>query len=143
MAATFRNTFIMFALIGLFAFAMISFIVTFQRDNGVSTTILSNEIINRTYSGLESNLSSFRDVAQGQRENFEAEVPERGFGSLIIFSIVSVGQKFTSLLVGVYNILIVLPAATLGVPKVVISVITSILIISLIILAWSVYRMGR
>ena len=142
MATSFRELFITFALIGLFVFAAISFIVTTQRDNNVNQTILEDDVINRTYARLETNLSEFRTTAQTQKESFEEEIPERGFGSLLIFSIVSVGQKFTGLVAAVYNIIIVLPASILGIPKVVISVLSSILIISLILLAWRVYRLG-
>ena len=142
MTTSFRETFITFALIGIFIFAGISFIVTTQRDNNVDETILEDEIINRTYSKLETNLSDFESATQTQKESFEEEIPERGFGSLIIFSIISVGQKFTGLIAVVYNIMIILPASILGIPKVVISVLSSILIVSLILLVWRVYRVG-
>ncbi len=142
MTTSFRETFITFALIGLFIFASISFIVKTQQDNDVENTILEDEIINRTYSKLETNLSDFESTTQTQKESFEDEIPERGFGSLIIFSIISVGQKFTGLIAIVYNVMIILPASILGIPKVVISVLSSILIVSLVLLIWRVYRVG-
>lgn len=142
MAISFRDLFITFALIGLFVFAGISFIVTTQQDNDVENTILDDEIINRTYIKLETNLSDFESTTQTQKESFEEEIPERGFGSLIIFSIISVGQKFTGLIAIVYNVLIILPASILGIPKVVISILSSILIVSLVLLIWRVYRIG-
>ena len=143
MVASFQQMFVTFALIGLFTFAAISFIVTTQRENNVDLTILENEIINRTYNRLETNLSEFGAETQGHRETFESEIPERGFGSLLIFSIVSVGQKFLGMIIAVYNIFIVLPSAILGIPKIVTSVISSILVVTLILLVWSVYRTGR
>ncbi len=142
MVTSFREVFITFALIGVFVFAGISFIVTTQRNNGVTNTILENDIINRTYSNLETDLGGLSSNASTQKESFESEIPERGFGSLIIFAIVGVGNKFTGMIVGIYNILIVLPASLLGIPPVVISVMTAILLISLILLVWRVYRVG-
>ncbi len=142
MVESFRDVFVTFALIGIFVFAGISFIVTTQRDNNVDETILENQVINRTYTKLETNLSNFRSQSQTQKESFESEIPERGFGSLIIFSIIGVGQRFTGMIVGVYNIFIVLPASILGISPIVIGVFTTMLIVSLILLIWRVYRAG-
>ena len=142
MVASFRNTFITFALIGIFAFASMSFIVTTQLDNNVNNTILENEVINKTFTDFETDLSDFSSKTQTQKESFESEIPERGFGSLIVFAIVGVGQRFTGMITGVYNIFIVLPASILGISPVVISVITAILVVSLILLIWRVYRSG-
>ncbi len=142
MVTSFREVFITFALIGVFVFAGISFIVVTQRDNGVENTILENDVINRTYSNLETDLSGFSSNASAQKGKFEEENPERGFGSLIIFAIVGIGRKFTGMIIGIYNIIIVLPASLLGIPSIVISVMTAILLVSLVLLAWRVYRVG-
>ena len=142
MAISFREVFITFALIGVFVFAGISFIVQTQLDNDVENTILENEVINKTYTNLETDLSDFGSETQTQKESFESEIPERGFGSLIIFAIIGVGQKFTGMITGIYNIFIVLPASILGISPVVIGVFTAMLIVSLILLAWRVYRAG-
>ncbi|KKL19287.1 hypothetical protein LCGC14_2466970 [marine sediment metagenome] len=142
MVTSFREVFITFALIGVFVFAGISFIVTTQRDNGVTNTILDNDVINRTYSNLETDLGGLSSNASTQKESFESEIPERGFGSLLIFAIVGIGRKFTGMIIGIYNIIIVLPASLLGIPSIVISVMTAILLVSLVLLAWRVYRVG-
>ncbi len=142
MVTSFREVFTTFVLIGVFVFAGISFIVTTQRDNGVTNTILDNDVINRTYSNLETDLGGLSSNASTQKESFESEIPERGFGSLIIFAIVGVGNKFTGMIVGIYNILIVLPASLLGISPIVIGALTAILLLSLILLVWRVYRVG-
>ncbi len=142
MVTSFRETFITFALIGLLVFATISFIFGTQRENEISDTILDNPIINRTFNRLEANLSALGSESQTQKETFESEIPERGFGSLIIFSIVSTAQKSTGLLVAIYNIIIILPAQILGISPLVFSVLSSILLITLVLLAWRVYRIG-
>ena len=142
MVTSFREVFTTFVLIGVFVFAGISFIVTTQRNNGVTNTILENDIINRTYSNLETDLGGLSSNASTQKESFESEIPERGFGSLIIFAIVGVGNKFTGMIVGIYNILIVLPASLLGISPIVIGALTAILLLSLILLVWRVYRVG-
>lgn len=143
MAVTsFREIWVMFIIVGVFTFGMISFIVISQQDNDVTNTILNNSIINKTYVNLEQNLTILENNTETQRQSFESEIPERGFGSLIIFSIVGITQKFTGLVIGVYNIFIVLPASILGVSTVVTSAISSILLVSLVLLGWRVYRIG-
>ncbi len=142
MAISFREVFVTFALIGIFVFAGISFIVQTQLDNDVENTILENEVINKTFTNFETDLSDFSSKTQTQKESFESEIPERGFGSLIIFAIIGVGQRFTGMITGVYNIFIVLPASILGISPIVIGVLTSILIVSLVLLIWRVYRTG-
>ena len=142
MVTSFRGTFITFALIGLLVFATISFVFGFQRDNEIDETILENPIINSTFNRLGTNLSSFGSDTQTQRATFESEVPERGFASLIIFSVVSFAQKSTGLVVAVYNVLIISPASILGISPVVFSVLNAIFLLSLILLAWRVYRVG-
>lgn len=139
----FKKLWINYALIGLFVFLMLAFIVQFQIDNSQPETILENPLINKTYQGLQTNLSTFGSASQGQRGTFEAETPTDSFGSLIIFAIVSSGKIFSSMLVGVFNLLIFLPASVLGISPVVVSVFSSILIISIIFLLWRVYKVGE
>lgn len=143
MATTsFREMWTTFIIVGVLMFSMISFIVISQQNNGVDDTILENSLINKTFSNLGQNLTILENNTQTQRQNFESEIPERGFGSLIIFSIVGITQKFTGLLIGIYNIFIVLPSSILGISPVVTSAISSILIVSLVLLGWRVYRIG-
>lgn len=138
----FRKLWINYALIGLFVFLFLSFIVIFQTDNSQSETILENPLLNRTYQGLQTNLSTFGSTAQGQKGTFEAETPTESFGSLIIFAIVSSGKIFSGMLIAIFNLLIFLPASVLGVSPVVTSVMSSILIITIIFLLWRAYKQG-
>jgi len=139
----FRKVWISFVLIGLFVFALLSFIVQFQSDNEQEENILGNSIINETFKNLETNLSNFSSTSQSQKDNFESEVPSTSFGSLIIFSIVSSGKIFSGLLIGIYNILIILPASIFGVSQVVIGVASSVLVFSIILLLWRLYKTGE
>lgn len=139
---SFRGTWVNFILIGVLVFSLISFVVVIQNENNVEKGILENELINSTFNSLAEELNTSGGDSETQRKSFEAEIPERGFGSLIIFTIVGVTQNFMSVIVTIFNILIVLPAQVLGVSEVVISAIGSILIVSLILLAWRVYRIG-
>lgn len=131
-----------FALIGVFVFAFLGFIIQFENDNSVTDSILGNQIINNTYSGLSNNLSSFDSRSQSQRSTFEQENPTDSFGELVIFAIVGAGKTFGGMIVGIFNILIVLPATILGVDPVIIGVLGSMVIVGIIFALWRVYKAG-
>lgn len=139
---SFRQTFITFSIISLFVFAAISFIVAFQTENDADSSILENELINRTFTTLADDISEQETDSNQSKGAFESEIPAPGFGSLIIFAIVGVAQTFTSIITTTYNVIIVLPISLLGVPKQIASIMGSILMMSLIFLAWRVYRVG-
>ena len=143
MVESFRSLFILFSLIGILVLATISFGVTFQEENGVTNTILEDERINKTFIRLGGNLSDFPSETQSQREVYESEIPERGLTSLIIFSLVPIIQKFTAMIVGIFNILIIIPSEILGIPSVVMGTLEAIFLVTFIIFGWSVLRTGR
>lgn len=138
----FESTFKNFALVGLLILAIFSFGITLQNDNFASTKITSDSNINATFGSLANNLSSMQDKSQTQKNIFEAENPKAGFGSLILFSIMSSGKIFNGIVIGIYNTLIVLPATYLGIDGTVIAVITTILIVLIILGLWILYKLG-
>lgn len=137
-----RSVFILMALVGVLILATINFTSLLPTENNQTSTILENDIINSTFNNLQTNLSAFRSTTQGQTEAYQQDIPERGFGSLIIFTIVGVGNTFMGLITGIYNIMIVLPSQILGVPKVVMDILGSIFLITIIFLSWRLYRVG-
>ncbi len=142
MVHSFRKLFTVFSIIGLFVFAAISFIDSLQTENNASSSILENELINRTFSSLSEDISDQQTTTNSSKNAFESEIPAPGFGSLIIFAIVGVTHTFTSILTGTYNLIIVLPLVTLGIPSPVANILGSILMITLTLFAWRVYRVG-
>lgn len=137
-----REQFILFAVIGIMALSAIFFISTTQSDNDTTFSILDNPTLNKTFNRLQTNLTNYGDVAQEERAKFESEIPEENTLTLLIFSIVTVWQKFFALIIGVYNILVVIPASVLGVSKVIIAVFDSMVVVTLILLGWRLYRVG-
>ena len=140
--ASFRETFITFGIISLFVFSMISFVVILQEEEESSSSILENDLINKTFVNLGGNITQQESDSNISKSAFESEIPEKGFGSLIVFSIVGVAQTFTSMITTTYNIIIVLPITVLGVPGQIAKILGSILMMTLIFLAWRVYRVG-
>jgi len=142
----FRGLIIAVLLAGLFTFALINFGVFLSISHG-SGTILENEVINRTFTNLQANLSEVQSTTEGQKESFFRTIPVIGEISVILETIVEVGKGMTEVVRGMFSLFAELVAVTLGIgeesAKVVIGIFTAIMIFSLIILAWSVYRSGK
>lgn len=143
MVDTFRRLFISFMLLSLIVFSFFSFGFFFQQENDAEDPFMSNNVfgnrMNSSFINLEEDMTSFRNKSQIQKDLFEKENPE-GIFSLLVFSIKSSGTVFTSLLVGVFNAIIILPATVLGVDLVVISVLSTMIIIIALIGLWKLYK---
>ena len=140
--AKFYELFINFMLIGLVVLSLFAFSVFFQRENNATEPFIENELMNNTYNTLYEDLDSLRDEGQAQKTLFESENPTSGFGTILLFSIVSSGKVFNGMVVGLFNSLIKLPVVILGIDPVVVSVLSVMLILTIIIGLWIIYKLG-
>ena len=139
-----RKIFMATAIVGLVVYLMFAFVIKFENDNEFSSKITDNEVINKTYASLGSNLSNLDDstTAQDINQNDPGAVTESS-GELVSLSILDSAKTTKSIIYGIFNVLVVLPASFLGVPAVVIVVITSILGVALIFFFWRLIRAGE
>jgi len=128
------------AMLGLFVFAIMSFIVITQTDSSVTNKITTNPIINESYGDLESKLIESETRSKVVSDNFGNVTPTQIFGELDILSIIGTTRTVKTLTTGFWNILIKLPLSILGVSPVVAGLITAILLISLIIGIWAIWK---
>jgi len=140
--AKFFNLFLSFMLIGLVIFSLFAFSTSFQEENDVEDPFIENSVMNSTFFGLRTNLDELRGKSQAQKTLFESENPTSGFGTILLFSIVSTGKVFNGMVVAVFNTIIKLPVTFLGMDPIVVSVISAILILSIIIGLWVLYKLG-
>lgn len=143
MVENFRTLIVASLITGLFLFSMISLVIQMSTDNEIDAIILQNENINRTFSQLGGNLSNAQGVAQSQRLGFESEVPTVGTNSFLFESIIGAGKVFTGMWRNIYDITFGLLSTTLGVDPIIIGTLISILLIIIVLLAWSLYKIGR
>lgn len=143
----FRGLAISTLLIGLFVFAMISFGTTLQLTNNANSTIASNEVINRSFTDMQTELEGVQAGREAERESWFRTIPVIGEISVILETIVAVGAGLITVIGSIFNITIELISVGLGIgsgsAKVVFGVFTAIIIFSGILLAWSVYRSGK
>lgn len=146
MALGFKSLVIAMILAGLFTFAMFTFAVNISVSHG-SGTILENELVNRTFGHIESNLSEVQSQAETQRTSFLGEIPVIGEASVILQTIVGVTGSMMGIFRAVLSLLGEVLVVTFGLEQtsaeVIVGVFVGILLLSLVLLAWSVYRSGR
>jgi len=139
---SFMNTFRNYALLGLLIFSILTFTIVVQETNNSNEKIIETAVLNNTYQNLNNSLSVMREQSQERLTLFQEEDPELSFGSLILFSVVSSGTVFTSLIFGVFNTLITLPIILFGINPLIFSVITAVLVLGFIVGLWVLYKLG-
>ena len=140
--AKFYDLFINWMLIGLVVVSFLAFGVFWQEDNDVENEFIGNSLMNQTYNSLRTDLGGLRDESQAQKTLFESENPTSGFGTILLFSIVSSGKVFNGMIVSLFNTIIKLPTVILGVDPIILSVIGTMLLLTIIIGLWIVYKLG-
>jgi len=128
------------AILGLFTFSIMAFIVTTQNDSGVPYPITSHPLINETYESLEGNLTSSETHGKIASGNFANITPTQEFGELEVTSIVSPTRIMRTIIVGFWNIFIKLPQVVLGIDSGVASLISSLVLIFIIIGIWAIWK---
>lgn len=136
----FKDIFVNIIIIGLFVFAFLALGVTLQIDNQPIENLTDNQIINLTYGNLRSDLQGVEGNVSTQRELLEKENPTLATGSLIFYSIISAGKTFSSFLVGIFNTIIILPSAVLGIDPVIFGVLGSLLIGIILLTLWYLWK---
>ena len=139
----FRQLFFSFLLAGLFLFAMIQFGGQFALDNEANISVLNDPRIANISLSLNSTLSSASDDAQSGRVSFETEEPTPIADGVSLLTIVRVTRSFTSNIIDLFKITFVYTSTVLGIPAIVLSLLSAILIITLIFFAWRTFRVGE
>ncbi len=136
----FKKLFANIVISALFVFAIMSFIIIVQIDNGANEKITDNELINSSYTHLSGNLTNVQSTGQASLDTFGTSPPERPLGELDVSSVVAPTKLFRGMSIGTYNVLIRLPMILLGVSPIVASVISSIIILLIIIGIWAIWK---
>lgn len=139
----FKGFIISSILLGLFIFAMIQGFTYLAVENDVSNPLRDNEAINSTVNELETELEDLDNSTQDIRDAFTEDKTSVETGFLLLGSIIDAGTNLGGILVTIYKLSLGLIAETLGVSSLVFAVMVAILLITLILLAWSLYKSGR
>jgi len=140
---SFRKLIVGFLLASLFAFCLIQFGFDIAKNNETNQSILDNSLMNSTYLNLEDDLSNLKDNAQKQRTAFEEEKTSLAAGYFILGTILGAAKIFMGIIMTFLNILFLPLSSIIGIPPVVLGVLTAILIVSLIFMAWRALKAGE
>ncbi len=140
--AKFEEIFGTFALLGLMVLALFSVIISVQGNNEAPQPLADNELISGTYKSLNDTMGSLEGTSATQYDLFSKEKPTPGFGSIVMFTIVSIGKTFGNMIFAVFILIIKVPLAVLGISQTIISMIISFLTITVVIALWIVYKFG-
>lgn len=127
----------------LLVISIFSFIVITQNDNDTEIKMIENStIFNQSFNLLNTKIENSTQSAQEKYDSFNSEDPQPGFGSIVLFGIVSVGKSFSEIIFGFFSAIIKLPLAVLGIPEGIYNLIITWLIIIVIVGVWLLYKYG-
>lgn len=138
----FQKTFYNFMLLALVVLGIFSFAFFVQSDNNAPTPLSDNALFNDTAARLRSNITGAEGSSKIQQRIFSDEKPKPGFGSIVLFGIVSAGKTFTGLIYDFIGLILRVPMIVLGIDSEIVSAFITILIVALIIGLWIVYKLG-
>lgn len=144
-----RTYVISFVVIALFAFAFISFAVSFQTNWGSDAPIQNNSQIDTIYSGVNESIRNSQGSAQERNGTLYQEDPSQAgdVSSLIFGGVSAIAQTFTGIAYDIFGAIFGPVINALGLPEqatvVLGSVITTIFLISIVLLGWQLLRTGR
>lgn len=127
---------------GLFILAMILGYTNLTSDNNAQNLLLQDQQINGSYNQFFGNLTTLQTTANDSKSAFEKESPTFTAGFLLFGSIIDFVKKMTSSFIAIFVIFFDLLGTLLGIPPIVIGVLSAIVIIILIVLAWRKYKTG-
>jgi len=128
-------------LISVFLFATMTFAINFASKNDVSSPLLDDESINRTYTNVEEELDAVSGTAESQRENIYEDIEDEDSDEIKITSILGVGKALMTVAKNTFDISFGLIAKTFGIPFIT-GVAGAIVVFVLLLLFWRVIKTG-
>ena len=138
----FKDLVIAGLIIGLFILAIGNFAIQIAVDNNASVLIMENREFNESFGDLSSELDTSKDTAEAQREVLETEIPESGT-EILLKAPKIIATTFTTVLRNIYTMSFGLIQKTLGIPPIITTTITAILIILVVLGVWALIKIGR
>ena len=138
-----KNMFVSSVLIGIFVFALFNFSINVASDNDLNTSIMDDNTMNESFDDFSSDLDSIKATAESQKTSFFEGIPVLEEVGIVVGGIVGVATTMFSFLTGLYDVIFELVSETLGMNnKIVFGAVTALLIFTIILLTWRVYRAG-
>lgn len=131
-----------FFVLALITMALFNLIISTQEENESQAKMIDEEVFNSSFEKLRLSVDDSTEKSQEKYNVFISEEPKTGFGSLLLFGIVSVGRTFSNVVFGTLSAVISLPLIILGIPISTVNLIIAWLIIVVITALWVLYKLG-
>jgi len=153
----FKNLAISFMVFALFTIALISFGVNFGTENDAVILITDNNSPMKTiYTGVNDTISNYNSqgIYKEANDSFNSFNDNSGTGGILgsiteffIKGILTVGKGIMGIANGIFNVTFAPILKALGIPNgigmVIGAIISSILLFSVVLMAWRLYRSGE
>ena len=138
----FQELVLNFSIVAIMVLSLFSFFIIVQEQNDAVDPLKDNVVFSDSFEQLIGTIENNTRDAEEKYGVFNDEDPKAGFGSIVLFGIVSVGKTFSSIIFGTFIAVIKLPLVILGIAPSVYNLILVILIISVIVSVWLLYKLG-
>lgn len=138
----FQELVLNFSIVAIMVLSLFSFFIIVQEQNDAVDPLKDNIVFSDSFEQLIGTIENNTRDAEEKYGVFNDEDPKAGVGSIVLFGIVSVGKTFSSIIFGTFIAVIKLPLVILGIAPSVYNLILVILIISVIVSVWLLYKLG-
>lgn len=136
----FKDYAINFMLAGLFIVCFFAFATRFSTDQGNGSDVINNDYVD--FSSLEREINETNDKAEAWSNSFKSDNLFVASGTIVLFSIWGVIKLIWSSVTTFFSLIFDSASTVLGIPPMVLGVISAILLISLIFAGWRVVKRG-
>lgn len=137
----FKDYPINFLLAGLFLICLISFAVVLAHNYGQTEALMKTDKID--FSGLERQINQTTINANAWGETFKSDNLFVVAGGIVLYSVWGITKLIWGSVTSMFTIFTAGAGSVLGVPPIVIGVLTAIIIISLIFAGWRLVKLGE
>ncbi len=138
----FKQLFGKFMMAALIILPLLTLIVVLQADNNSPERIQDNNVFNQSFGSLVTTIDNATTQAGEKYDVFNQEIPQTGFGSILLFGIVSVTKTFSNVVFSFFISLIKLPLLVFGVPASIFNLLITWLTIFLVVVVWQLIKLG-
>lgn len=139
----FKSLIVGAVLVGLVVIALLQGFTSLANENNATNVLMENDIIESRYETINDTLYDLNTTAQAAKENLESDSSNFVTGFFFLNSILNIAKSFTSVLVASLTGVFVMIQSSIGIPPIVTGVFMGILIISLVLAAWRMFKSGQ
>lgn len=136
----FKEYVIKFLLGSLFIVCLFAFAVNFTTDQGKDAGVIDDGNLN--FDELEESVNETSEDAEAWGEAFRSDNLFVSLGAIVLFSIWGVSKLIWTSVINLFSLIFDSLSTVLGVPSIVIGVVTAILIVSMIFSIWRLVKRG-